>query len=206
MPSGMKYGSDVYKRQTSISMDHAQWLGNTLEEIARKKAGIMKKGIPVVSADQPAGVLEVLQEEAGKRNCPFTRVDMPSVKIAYSSYHIQTFQYKKYKELNIFLPGLYQIPNAALAVEVVEVLRQLGWRITDRQLKEGLMNTRWPGRFTVLSENPVMIMEDVYKRQGQFNNAAVAIALLVFCAISSESGPMLKLRSKLRVSFDRSRA
>ena len=147
---------------TSISMDHAQWLGNTLEEIARKKAGIMKKGIPVVSADQPAGVLEVLQEEAGKRNCPFTRVDMPSVKIAYSSYHIQTFQYKKYKELNIFLPGLYQISNAALAVEAVEVLRQLGLRITDRQLKEGLMNTRWPGRFTVLSEDPVMIMDGAH--------------------------------------------
>lgn len=156
----------------SISMDHIGVLGTSLEEIAENKAGILKKGSVAVSCMQQECVLQVLRQKAEGMGCPLFVADPKKVQVIQRSLKGQRFSYQEYEELEIPLTGQCQIENAITVLEAVKVLRCQGIRISQEAVRQGLKNTRWPGRFTVYDEKPLVIVdgahnEDAAKRLAQ---------------------------------------
>lgn len=149
---------------TSISMDHMGILGNTLAEIAANKAGIIKPQTAVVSVRQHPEAMEVIETVCRWEECRLFVADTGQASAIRYGWETQSFHYKEYENLKIFLGGAYQIENAALAVEAVRTLNKLGYSIMEEQLRRGLEKTRWRGRFTVLSKEPVFIIDGAHNR------------------------------------------
>ncbi len=132
---------------TSISMDHMQFLGNTLEEITAEKCGIIKPGSAVVTYPNTA-VLPIIHAAAAEKNAPLTE--------ALTAHPIHGGFIYKEKNYPLNLSGEYQPQNAAVALETIGVLRTNGIIISDRAVSDGLKNVRWPARFEFLRENLVI--------------------------------------------------
>ena len=147
---------------TSISMDHMAQLGNTLEEIARQKAGIIKPATTVVSAAQQPEAERVIAEACVANHCTYRVVDAEQITDIHYGYQTQAFSYRTWKQVRINLAGSYQINNAALALDAVEALREAGYRLSEEQVRQGLLDTRWRGRFALLREHPVVIMDGAH--------------------------------------------
>ena len=150
---------------TPISMDHMQFLGKTLTEIASHKAGIIKNGCYVITAAQDFDVMTLLEREAQTKGCPLIVADRIS-QIRYG-LEKQSFSYvdafgHKYSRLEISLAGKYQIENAALAVEVISCLGQLGFPVEESRLRQGLFTAKWPGRFEILGRRPLFVMDGAH--------------------------------------------
>jgi dihydrofolate synthase/folylpolyglutamate synthase len=111
---------------TPIGLDHAQWLGDTVEKIAVEKAGIFVEGKPALSAPQPPGVRRVLEMEANERRAPLEFIDAPL------------------RGYPLGLAGEHQAWNAALALEC---LHRAGQPLSFETVHHGLAHVRWPGRF-----------------------------------------------------------
>lgn len=149
---------------TSISMDHMGFLGDTLGEIAAMKAGIIKPNTRVVSARQKPEAAEVIKASCQKRGCTYREADPGQIRQVQSGLEKQTFSYRQYEGLEISLAGVHQIGNAALAVETVEALQKLGYPVQEEALRRGLKRTVWRGRFTVVSEEPLFILDGAHNR------------------------------------------
>ena len=147
---------------TSISMDHTAILGDTLEKIAAEKAGIIKPDTIVVSAAQQPEAEKVITKTCRERNCTCQIVSLSDISDICCGYERQSFSYRSWNNAVISLAGSYQIQNAALALEAVSALRKIGFSLSDRQVYDGLLNTRWRGRFTVIQKNPVVIMDGAH--------------------------------------------
>ncbi|MCI5904734.1 MAG: bifunctional folylpolyglutamate synthase/dihydrofolate synthase [Oscillospiraceae bacterium] len=147
---------------TSISMDHTAILGDTLEKIAAQKAGIIKPDTIVVSAVQQPAAERVITETCRKKNCICHMVDRSCISEIRYGYERQSFSYRSWNNVVISLAGSYQIQNAALALEAVEALKKAGFSLSDRQIYEGLLNTRWKGRFTVIQKNPIVVLDGAH--------------------------------------------
>ncbi len=155
----------------SISMDHMAILGNTIEEIAEQKSGIIKAGCRVVSMTQKEGAMSVLRKKADQLGCPFTEASITQAKGIHYGIKKQTFSYAGYKDLKISLAGTWQIDNAVLAVEVIEQLRQVGFDVTEKKLREGLISAKWIGRFTVIAEKPYFIVDGAHNEDASIRLA-----------------------------------
>lgn len=146
----------------AIGMDHMQFLGNSLEEITREKAGIMKKGCPVVSYPNTPEVEEILREEFEIRrmgtNATLHIVDSQDVLVVSESLEESVFSYKG-EEYVIQMAGHYQIYNAVTAILVKQV-------IDGHVDKKGLHNASWEGRFEVVSKSPLLIRDGAHNLQG----------------------------------------
>ncbi len=156
----------------SISMDHMKFLGNSLAEIAAQKAGIIKPGCPVVTIRQEDEAQAVVEAKAAELSCPLTVVEKSDLKNVKYGLEKQRFDYLSYRKLEIRLAGQVQVENAALAVGVLQVLDGLGYHITENKLRQGLEQTKWPGRFTVIGKKPIFVVdgahnEDAAKRLAQ---------------------------------------
>lgn len=147
---------------TSISMDHTAILGDTLEKIAAEKAGIIKPDTIVVSAAQQPEAEKVITKTCRERNCTCQIVSLLDISDICCGYERQSFSYRSWNNVVISLAGSYQIQNAALALEAVTALRKTGFSLSDRQVYDGLLNTRWRGRFTVIQKNPTVIMDGAH--------------------------------------------
>lgn len=146
----------------SISMDHLEFLGNSIAEIAWNKAGILKPGVPVVSAQQEKEAEKVIEEEAQKKGCPAVFVDRSQFREVHFGLEEQSFCYKEFGKTVIHLAGEHQIENAALALECIGVLRKQGYRIGEDAVKRGMEETRWKGRFSVIHENPLVVIDGAH--------------------------------------------
>lgn len=139
-----------------IGMDHMGFLGNTVEEIAGVKAGIIKPGTIAVSTAQRPEVSAVLQKTCAEKDTEYREVRKSDIKDVRYVFENQTFTYKEETKLKPGLTGSWQIDNAALAVEAVQALRDCGWNISDEALRKGLTETVWQGRFTTVSRHPLL--------------------------------------------------
>lgn len=146
----------------SISMDHMQFLGNTLEEIARVKGGIIKPGRPAVLSGQGEEVTGVIREICRKKQSPLTISRPETARIRESGIDGTVFDYGEYEQIKIPLSGKYQIINAAAALEVVEILRGLGYDIKKEAVYRGMASVVWPGRFEKLLDRPVFIIDGAH--------------------------------------------
>ena len=155
-------GAPVCAAFATISVDHLGVIGDSLEEIAQNKAGIIKPGCAVVSAKQKENVREILERTAGENGCPFTEAQPEQMIIFDDSYRGITFSYKEYENMHSPLAGQCQRENLATALEVIRCLNRQGYRITEAQVREGLSKTRWTGRFTCLSESPLFFIDGAH--------------------------------------------
>lgn len=146
----------------SISMDHIGVLGNTLEEIAQDKAGIIKKGAAVVTGRQKEEALFVLRTKAGELGCPVEMVDDSEAIIIERNLLGQKFSWMEFQNMEIHLAGQHQIENAITALGAVRVLRRRGVEISDDAVCRGFEKTRWPGRFMVLGTRPLLIADGAH--------------------------------------------
>lgn len=147
---------------TPVSMDHMQFLGNTLEEIAEQKAGIIKPGCAVISAGQSDGVTEVIARKAEEWGCSLTlSADSDATRVKYG-LEKQQFDYAGYKKLTIRLAGQHQIANAVLAIDTIKALAGKGFPVSEKALYRGLLETEWPGRFTVIAKKPYFIVDGAH--------------------------------------------
>lgn len=149
---------------TPINYDHMTILGNTLTEIATEKAGIIKPGTVVVSATQEPEVQKVLRDTCKSVNAPLDFVE-PS-QIISRDIHGQKFTVSDGSQYATTMLGTYQIDNAAVAIAAARKLADKGYHITDSAIKKGIANTKWFGRFTLLSDNPPVVIDGGHNRQG----------------------------------------
>lgn len=151
---------------TEIGYDHMQYLGNTLEEIAAEKAGIMKMGVPVVFVDKRSESTEVLEKYAKKVKSPaviigknnILNVNINNKTIDFSLYT----SYYKYVSLSLETIALYQPENASLAVAASELLKDE--RISESTIREGLRAARWPGRMEEI--RPGVYLDGAHNEDG----------------------------------------
>jgi dihydrofolate synthase/folylpolyglutamate synthase len=116
---------------TSIDLDHQKYLGNTLAEIAGEKAGIIKRGVPVVVGDMVPEAFDVIARIAAERGAELIRADSKG---------------RDYGPIRLGLRGDHQLANARVAMRVVETLERLGVTIGNRAVVDGLTSVTWPGR------------------------------------------------------------
>lgn len=150
---------------SSISMDHMDFLGKTLAEIAGHKAGIIKPGAEVVSGVQQPETLAVLKRRAGEAS--FRAVEAERISHIRYGLEKQRFDYRTeggvfYRRLEISLAGVVQPENAALAVEITEALAKKGFAVTEKQLRQGLLGARWPYRFEIVAKKPYFILDGAH--------------------------------------------
>ena len=132
---------------TNISMEHTEYLGDTLEKIAYEKAGIIKKGIPVITSNDGVA-LDVIKDVASSLSTEITVVN--GVSVTYLGERMTRAVYKD-KEYDIDLVGRYQARNAALAIEAVS---KLG---LDLNISEGLRTVYWPCRLQKMDDHPIIV-------------------------------------------------
>ena len=149
---------------TPISYDHMTILGNTLTEIATEKAGIIKSGTTVVSAVQEDEVIKVLEDTCAKQSVSIEFVK--SGRVMGRDIHGQSFTTSDGEEYFTKMLGTYQIDNAAVAITAARKLGGKGYPITEEAIRRGIANTKWFGRFTLLSDNPPVIIDGGHNRQG----------------------------------------
>ena len=156
----------------SVSMDHMQYLGNTLAAIAEEKAGILKPGCLAVSMFQEQEAMEVIRERARRLQIPLTVADGREAKRVRYGLERQRFDYDSLKDLEIGLAGQFQVHNAVLAVEGGRALSDCGYAISEEALRQGLRETRWPGRFTVLGKKPLFVADGAHNEDAAKKLAA----------------------------------
>lgn len=159
---------------TSVSFDHMDRLGGTIEEIAKEKAGIIKDGVPLVTSCKDEAALSVIKAVAEEHRCQYIEtkdVEISILKEGLSGYQFDTRLLEKdYGKLEISMTGRHQIDNAVCALTVLKVLEQQDKvRISDEDLYNGLKKARQYGRFEVmtdLDEKPVIIIDGAHNIDG----------------------------------------
>lgn len=133
----------------AIGMDHMNFLGNTLAEIAGEKAGIIKQGVPVVCHVAENDVANVFAQKAAEMQAPLRQMRMEYLTDAQSDAYGSTASYSlegEWQDVRIPLPGAHQLTNAMTVLAMVEELRKQGWKIPDEAVYGGMAATRWPAR------------------------------------------------------------
>ncbi len=151
---------------TAIDFDHTQILGSKIQEIATAKAGIIKEHGRVVNYGNRAEANSVIEAVCRERNAFLAYPDFSKIEVTKSSIDGQTVSYGEYRDLFLPLPGVYQKYNLAVALTAADQLRELGWNITERSVREGIRKTKWPARFEVLGRNPVFIVDGGHNPHG----------------------------------------
>lgn len=144
---------------TSISMDHMQFLGNTLEEIARVKAGIIKEGCPVVTGStQRPEVLQVIKETAEQKQARLFVAEEAWIGLAGKTISGRSYRHKLAGKIWFPMSAEYQIENSNLAITVCKNV--LG--ISKEVIQKGMGKTRWPGRFELIQRSPYIILDGAH--------------------------------------------
>lgn len=156
---------------TNIGLDHVNILGDSIKAIAKEKAGIIKGGYTVTTVEDEEA-LDVIQSTACAKKASFyginqqfhvERVGVFPVEERLNFYG----PFKDYKGLTISLLGLHQVKNAALAVMVLELLREFyAVYYTEEDLFEGLKRAKWPGRFEIWETSPYLILDGAHNLEG----------------------------------------
>lgn len=147
---------------TSISMDHMEVLGDTLEQIAVVKSGIIKNKCYVISAKQSPEVMKVLRQASLLRKAKFLTADVARAKNIYYGTAKQRFTYDKFKDIEITMLGQFQIENAVVAAEILSALGKVGYPVPEDKLRQGFSETIWRGRFDVIGKKPLFIADGAH--------------------------------------------
>ncbi|MDY0236729.1 MAG: folylpolyglutamate synthase/dihydrofolate synthase family protein [Gudongella sp.] len=156
---------------TTIDYDHTEILGNTLSEIAYQKAGIIKEnGLVILYPQNSEAEVRILQV-AEEKNARVVKVPMDGIDITSQTYLESVFNFKinqfDFENIKISMIGKYQIYNAVTAITTIIELEKLGvLNISEKELKEGLLKTKWKGRLEVIKKNPIFLIDGAHNLQG----------------------------------------
>ncbi len=150
----------------SVGMDHMQYLGKILAEIAAQKAGIIKAGCPVVTFEQSPAAMDVIENCAAEKRAPLTVVRRENLSRLRYGVERQRFDWNGYRDLEIAVAGRYQVDNAHLALETVRVLAESGWKIGESHIRKGLLAMSWPGRFQIIAKRPLFVVDGAHNEDG----------------------------------------
>ena len=170
---------------SSLSYDHTYLLGNTLAEIAAEKAGIIKVGVPVVSAPQQPEALLVLERIAAERHAPLTVVgrdwlfrlvahtlDGQDFEVWSAAEQAQLDGLRaeghavdwRAEQLRLPLLGRHQVENAVVAYGALQALRDQGLPLAPEAIRDGLAAVHWPGRFEIVRRRPYLVLDGAHNR------------------------------------------
>lgn len=185
---------------TSVSMDHVQYLGDTVEAIAGEKAGIIKKGIPVIFDANRPETAQVIRETARHVGAPAYPVRKEDFEICEITSAGIDFSYgktdRKTEKYSIPFIARYQVMNSALALKTLEVLQEQQHSIdfTGSQVKAGIAGTRWQGRMETIQ--PGVIVDGAHNEDGVANFIETAVyfrdqykIVLLFSAVDDKDYP-----------------
>lgn len=153
---------------TSISMDHMEYLGDTLSQIAEQKAGIIKPGVFVASYDLKEEAMKVIEKTCEKQGAKLSCANFSNIKNLTISLEKTVFDYEELTGLEIHLLGINQVYNAIVAIHTAKALVEKGYNISLEEIKRGLKNTRWSGRFEVINKQPLFIIDGAHNEDAAF--------------------------------------
>ncbi len=152
---------------TNIAKDHEEHLGRSLLKIAREKAGIIKKGRPLLTAATQPQVLRLFLKVCREKEAPYYRVGK---EFRYVQSAERNFDYeglhRKLWGLSLNLAGPHQVINATTALGAMEILDGLGYRITNDAMTEGLKEVEWPGRLEMVCPSPRVVLDGAHNPAG----------------------------------------
>ncbi|CAM3457418.1 bifunctional folylpolyglutamate synthase/dihydrofolate synthase [Cytobacillus oceanisediminis] len=184
---------------TSIGLDHTAILGDTYEKIAFEKAGIIKPGISVITGVKQEEALTVIKEKALEKKAPLYLLGNEFSISGHRSmpkgeYFSVNTVFEEFPGLEIGMAGKHQTENASLAVMAAELLNiYYSFLIEDEHIRAGLKNAYWPGRFEIISDDPLVIIDGAHNEEGIIALTAELAARfhdkrinLVFAALSDK--------------------
>jgi dihydrofolate synthase/folylpolyglutamate synthase len=145
-------------------------LGDTLEEIAHEKAGIIKHDVPVISAVEQEEVIEVIEQHCVNKSSQLYLLNRDfNFRIVSSRLNDQVIDFNSklgnHEDLSIKMNGQHQLKNASVAIMALEILR-IKYNIRLNGLKEGLWNTEWEGRLEMVSDDPGILLDGAHNPEG----------------------------------------
>lgn len=149
---------------TSIGYDHMNILGETLQQIAHQKAGIIKKNSNTIFFEQSNEINEIITNTCIKKKSTLHLIDKNKVKNYSYNSNYQYFDYGRFKNLSINLKGWNQIRNACLCVEGIKILNDKGYKISEKSLRAGLSTVIHKGRMDLLSQKPFIIYDGAHNK------------------------------------------
>ena len=156
---------------TSISFDHTNLLGNTLEEIATEKAGIIKSGIPTVIYPQEEVAEIVISSKCQELDSKLYKINKEDAKLINIIKEDKIYQQVKVKlddEYDVKLPllGEHQILNLAVALKALEVIKDKAPKLNRESIVKSLATVRWNGRLEIMSNSPYVVIDGAHNIQG----------------------------------------
>jgi dihydrofolate synthase / folylpolyglutamate synthase len=181
---------------TNVELDHTQFLGNTHAEIAAEKAGVIRRGKPVISGCTHPDAIEVVRQRAAELGAEL--FELPGV-ARIANLHPEGGLYNfdlavngtRFAHLKSALRGRFQANNASAAVAAAWKLRERGWRIPDLAISEGIARTNWPGRLEACGERPLTLLDGAH-------NPAAARALAEYVRTELAGRPLALVYSSMR--------
>jgi len=147
---------------TNISLEHRDFLGTSIREIAGEKAGIIKEGVDLVTGVRKPQVVEQFRRLCREKEAPLWRIgEQVRYRMTSSGLHYQGLDCRM-NRLQLGLKGSFQARNAVLALAVTELLRRKGIPVSEYQMRTGLKNVDWPGRMQVVSKNPEVLLDGAH--------------------------------------------
>ena len=154
----------------SISIDHTDFLGNSIEKIALEKAGIIKKNCPVVLYSQDEIVYNIMKDMAEENSATLYCPEEAEISISSQTLEGTVFSVKtnafSWKDLNLPLLGSYQIPNCITVLEACSVLRERGLSLPENAIRNGLKKARWAGRMEICGKEPLVLLDGAHNTDG----------------------------------------
>ncbi len=151
---------------TSIGLDHVEYLGDTVEQIAATKSGIIKPGCDVVLYNQSQSIIDIISKKCMDAGATLHISDPDSLRLVNADIDKQEFETAEYGRLVIHLTASYQKNNLAVVLLIADVLKKRGYHIENESIKRGLAQTYWPGRFEILQKDPVFLVDGAHNPQG----------------------------------------
>jgi dihydrofolate synthase/folylpolyglutamate synthase len=151
---------------TNVALDHADYLGDDILDIAKEKSGIIKRGVPVVTGaqDGPRNIIEEVGETSGSPvyalGRDFSHEKKESQTVSYAGFSM------KLDDVYVNLKGDHQLSNAAIALCATELLVKYGFRIDEKHLRAGLSQATWPGRLEIIRKHPTIILDGAHNVEG----------------------------------------
>ena len=148
---------------SNISVEHQRYLGNTIGQIASEKGGIIKKSVPVITGVKQNKAISVLKKMAVEQSAPFYRLGNEfrirrNKDKTFSYFGIDTV----WRNMRTGLLGNHQIDNAAIVLAACEILNQNKTNLSFQNIKQGLVQNRWPGRLEIVSSSPLILLDGAH--------------------------------------------
>jgi len=166
---------------TNIDLEHTEFLGTTLTQIAGEKAGVIKQGVPVVTGARQQEVITVIEQEAAARKAEVYRLSKDFMPVPIASQSAQVFDYRgikgSYEKVRINMLGRYQVDNSCLALASIECLRNAGIIVDEAAVRHGLEQACWEGRLELMARKPDIYLDGAHNPASAQKLAATVLEM-----------------------------